>query len=161
MSRSRTGWGLIVATFAVSYALAVAPLPSWAEAVRPYWSALVLIYWCIEAPERVGIGTAFGLGLGLDVLTGTLIGAHALGLVIIAFIVLRFRRRLRFYPLWQQALVVLALLVNDRVVALWIKGLADAGLPDWHFWTPPLVAMVLWPWVFLLLDDLRLRRREK
>ena len=50
-----------------------------------------------------------------DVLAGELLGEQAARLCVLGFIVLRFRPRLRFFPMWQQALAVLALLLNDRV----------------------------------------------
>jgi rod shape-determining protein MreD len=91
---------------------------------------------------------------------GTLFGEQALRLVILVFLVLRFRARLRFFPLSQQALAVLALLLNDRVVAAAIRcspakaaaAAVLAGAADRH---------ALWPWLFLLLDDLRLRLRSR
>ena len=95
----------------------------------------------------------------LDVLTGTLLGRHALRLVVLNFLVGRFRNRIRFVPPWQQALAVGALLLNDRIVHLWIVGLLERTWPGWAFWLPPLVGVALWPWLFLLLDALRSRRR--
>jgi rod shape-determining protein MreD len=75
------------------------------------------------------------------------------------FIVLRFRARLRFFPMWQQALAVFALLLNDRIVVIMVRGFSGDPMPPPSFWLSPLVGMVLWPFVFLLLDDLRGRLR--
>ena len=76
------------------------------QPLRPYWLALVLAYWVLEAPERVGLGFAFAVGVLADLLYGSLLGEQALRLVIMAFILQRFRLRLRFFPLSQQALAI-------------------------------------------------------
>lgn len=161
MSRQRNGMGLILATMAIAFALALWPLPEYLAAFRPNWLALVLCYWVLETPERVGLGVAFLLGLAADLVFGTLIGEQALRLAVIAFIVLRFRPRLRFFTLWQQAFAVLALLLNDRIVVLMIRALAGEGVPPATFWIAPGIGALCWPWLYLLLDDVRLRLRMR
>lgn len=145
-------------SIAVALLLTVMPLPGALENFRPYWVALVMIYWHLESDRMHSLGTAFVVGLLLDFATASLLGQHALSLVIINFLVRRFRNRIRFFPPWQQALAVGALLFNDRVVQLWILGLLQLGWPSWSWWLPPLVGMLLWPWLFLLMDALRWRR---
>lgn len=156
---NRSGVLMPVITIAAAVLLTVVPLPDAAAPWRPYWVALVMIYWHLETGNLRSLGGAFTIGILLDLTTGTLLGQHALGLVIINFLVGRFRNRLRFFPPWQQALAVGALLVNDRVVQLWIVGLLERGWPDWSWWLPPVTGMLLWPWLFLILDALRSRRR--
>ncbi len=63
---------LIGATFLVAYLLVLLPGPEWSARFRPNWVALVLIYWCIAAPGRVGIGTGWLVGIILDLLYGSL-----------------------------------------------------------------------------------------
>ncbi|MDJ0657668.1 MAG: rod shape-determining protein MreD [Xanthomonadales bacterium] len=161
MSRRRVSFGLIAATFAAALALTVVPLPDSLVWFRPYWVAMVLIYWCIESPEQVGMGTGFTMGLLLDLMTGSLAGQHALGLVIVAYIIGRIRFRMRFFPLWQQAAVVCGVLLNDRIIYTWIQGLAGYGVPDWRIAWAPLVVLFIWPWVFLILDLTRQRFRTR
>ncbi len=126
---------------------------------KPYWVAMVLIYWTLETQDMISLGLAFLIGLVLDTLSGSLMGLHALSLVVMVFLVQRFRSRLRFFPPWQQALSVLGLLVNDRIILIWITVLLGESLPTWEYWLPPLVGMALWPWLFLLLDRIRARQR--
>jgi rod shape-determining protein MreD len=141
--------------------LGLMPFPEVLVVFKPYWVALVLIYWLLEAPDRAGLGTAFLVGLAADVVFGTLFGEQALRLLIISFLVLRFRARLRFFPLSQQALAVFGLLLNDRVVTLMIRMFSGEGIPSAGFWLAPLTGLLLWPWLFLLLDGLRLRLRGR
>ncbi len=121
----------------------------------------MLIFWCLETQGLVSLGGAFLTGLTLDLLTGSLLGMHALGLVILVYLVARFRARLRFFPPWQQALSVLALLLNDRIVVLWIVSLRGDPPPAAGFWLAPVVGTLLWPWIFLLLDRYRGAARHK
>ncbi|MEM7053920.1 MAG: rod shape-determining protein MreD [Pseudomonadota bacterium] len=160
MSATREGYRGLIASLVLAYLLTLMPLPVWLDPARPYWVALVLIYWHLEADRLRHLGHAFALGILLDILTGSLLGRNALGLVIINFLLARFRSRIRFFPAWQQALVIGALLFNDRIVQLWIIGLLDRGWPSWSWWLPPLIGIMLWPWLFLALDAMRSRQRK-
>jgi rod shape-determining protein MreD len=143
----------------VAVFLALLPLPEMLIPFKPYWVAMVLIYWTLETQDMISLGLAFLIGLVLDTLSGSLMGLHALSLVVMVFLVQRFRSRLRFFPPWQQALSVLGLLVNDRIILIWITVLLGEALPTWKYWLPPLVGMAMWPWLFLLLDRIRARQR--
>ena len=153
--------GVIVITLIAAMLLSLVYLPSWLDALRPYWVALVLIYWALETQDMVNLGWAFSIGLLLDLFTGSLLGQHALSLVIMIYLVTRFRARLRFFPPWQQALSIFALLVNDRIILLWIVVLRGEPLPSLAFWLPPIVGTLLWPWLFLLLDRFRGSMRHR
>ncbi len=161
MNRQRAQTWLYIASIVLAFLLQLMPLPQALLPFKPFWLALVLVYWAIEAPERIGLGFAFLLGLAGDTLAGELLGEQALRLVILAFIVLRFRSRLRFFPIWQQSLAVLALLLNDRVVQLMVRGFSGEPMPSAAYWIAPVVGMLAWPLVFLMLDDLRARLRAK
>lgn len=152
---------LLFASLALALVLGLLPVPHQVAAIKPFWVALVLCYWLLETPERTGMGFAFCLGLVADLVHGSLLGEHALRLCMLAFIVLRFRPRLRFFTLGQQALAVFAMLLNDRVVVMMIRGFSGEGMPPLQFWLSPLVGLVLWPWIFLALDGLRLRARQR
>jgi rod shape-determining protein MreD len=153
--------GLIAATVLVGIVFALLPLPDAIGAARPYLLALLLAYWLIEAPGEVGLGTAFFAGLLADVALATPLGEQALRMVVLAFLIQRFRARLRFFPLWQQALSIGLLLLNDRVIVAALHMLLGLPQPPWTAWLSPLLGMLLWPWQFVLLDTLRLRARER
>jgi len=150
---------LIFLTIMAAVFLSLLPLPEMLAPFKPYWVAMVLIYWTLETQDMISLGLAFLIGLVLDTLSGSLMGLHALSLVVMVFLVQRFRSRLRFFPPWQQALSVLGLLVNDRIILIWITVLLGEPLPTWEYWLSPLVGMALWPWLFLLLDRIRARLR--
>lgn len=158
MSRGRQHW-LLPLSLVVALLLGLLPLPAWLQPLRPYWLALALVYWVLQAPTRIGLGVAFALGVVADLAFGGLLGEQALRLVIIAFIVQRFRAQLRFFPLSQQALAIGGLLLNDRVVSAALHLMLGEPQLPWSFWWAPLLGMLLWAPVFLLLDTLRLGRR--
>ena len=158
MKRTFRHWLLPLSVFA-ALLLGLLPLTPLLQPLRPYWLALVVAFWVLEEPERVGLGYAFLVGVIADLVYGTLLGEQALRLVIMSFILQRFRARLRFFPLWQQALAIGGLLLNDRVVSAAVHVALGAPTLPWMFWWAPLLGMLLWPPVFLLLDTLRLGRR--
>lgn len=158
MSRQKRYW-LLPVSVVVALLLGLLPLPTVLQPFRPYWLALVLAYWVLEAPERAGLGLAFVLGLIADLCFGGLLGEQALRLVIVTFILQRFRAQLRFFPMSQQALVIGALLVNDRVVSAALHFLSNRLQLPWQYWLAPVIGMLLWTPLFVLLDALRLERK--
>ncbi|WP_225766567.1 rod shape-determining protein MreD [Stenotrophomonas sp. Marseille-Q4652] len=141
--------------------LGLVPLPSLLQPLRPYWLALVLAYWVVETPDRVGLGFAFAAGLVADMLYGTLLGEQALRLVVMTFILQRFRARLRFFPMSQQALAIGGLLVNDRIISATLHLAVGEPVLPWAYWWAPLLGMLLWLPMFVLLDAVRLGRRRR
>lgn len=155
--RARSPW-LRPASLVAALLLGLLPLAPALQPLRPYWLALVVAYWVIEDPDRVGLGYAFLVGLVADLAFGSLFGEQALRLVVMTFILQRFRARLRFFPISQQALAIGGLLFNDRIVAAAIHmALGLSPLPA-MFWLAPVGGMVLWPLVFLVLDAARYGR---
>ncbi|MBI1731401.1 MAG: rod shape-determining protein MreD [Gammaproteobacteria bacterium] len=153
---SHAGW-VILASFIAAFLLTAMPLPPWALAWRPIWVAMVLMYWCMALPGRIGIGVGWLVGLFLDVQQGTVLGQHALGLALIAYITLRYHQRVRVLSLTQQALVVCGVLLLFEFITLWIRGMMGIPPRHWTFWMPALTSMLLWPWLFIILRDLRRR----
>lgn len=159
--RARSPW-ILPLSLVIALVLALLPMPPVLQPLRPYWLALVMAYWVMEDPDRVGLGFAFLVGLVADLVIGSLFGEQALRLVVITFILQRFRARLRFFPMSQQALAIGALLLNDRIVTTAVHLILSAPVPTSMSWFSPLVGMLLWVPVFVLLDGLRMggwRRR--
>lgn len=145
----------------LTYLLTLLPLPGALLYAKPFWLGLLVVWLALERPRGGRIGFAFVLGLGADLLLGTWFGEHAFRLVVIAFIVGRFRARLRFFPLWQQTLAVGVLLLNDRIVVLMLRSFDAPVSPDVWYWLPPATGMLLWPVLVIVLDDLRQRLRVR
>ena len=98
------GVWVIVLSFFLAYLLAIVPFPEWAMNYRPEWVPMVLIYWVMALPYRVGIGSAWCAGLILDILKGSVLGLNAIGLVIVAYVTssihLRFRDVFLYSTVW-------------------------------------------------------------
>jgi rod shape-determining protein MreD len=152
----RGGW-LILASLLVALFLMVLPMPVGADAVRPQWVALITLYWCLSVPERFGVFSAFAMGLALDVVSGSLFGQHALGLSLIAYAAVELHQRIRLFPLWQQALFVWFLLLVERLLNLWVLAGTGQAIPSSVYWVPTLLGLVLWPWLVVIMNDLRRR----
>ncbi|GMR21396.1 MAG: rod shape-determining protein MreD [Gammaproteobacteria bacterium] len=159
MTKSTRSNLVITATFLGAFILTSIPAPSWAEQFRPDWVALVLIYWCLATPERVGVGLGWFAGLMLDVLYGSILGQQAMAKALMAFIVVKLHLRIRVYPRWQQALAVGVLLVINQLIVLWIKGVMGLSPETLTYWTGTIVGVIIWPWLFVILRDIRRRAR--
>ena len=151
----RSGGLIIFFSFLAAFMLTIVPLPEWAEAYRPEMVAMVLIYWCLALPERVGVGIGWLTGLTLDVTQGALLGQHALALSVVAWITLKLHKRIRVFPRWQQSLSVLLLIVLNQMLVLWVKGIIGQSPQTWTYWFPSITSMLLWPWLFVVLRSVR------
>lgn len=154
-----SGGGVIFLSFVAALVLTILPLPDWVEAFRPEWMAMVLIYWIIALPERVGVGTAWTTGLFMDVARGSVLGQYALAFTVMAFIVQSLHQRMRVYPMHQQSVVVTLLCLLVLLVVHWVKGFIGESPESLMHWMPALSSMLLWPWLFLIMRDLRRKFR--
>jgi rod shape-determining protein MreD len=139
----------------VALVLMILPLPDWAQIYRPNWMALVMIYWSMALPKRVGLWFAFLCGIILDTSLGTLLGQHTLALVLIIAINMNFYQRIRVLALAQQAIYVFVLLLLNQVVVAWVEGFLGRSTPLLAFFGAPFIGMLIWPWVFVVLRDIR------
>lgn len=159
MSDARIGYLRIIATIILALMFAIIPLPEAIVAARPNLVLLLVIYWSLSAPRIVGLTFAWVCGLAVDLLTGVLLGQHALAFVLVAFITHKRQLRMRTYTIWQQALHVLGLLVLHQFLIFWIDGIIGDPVTTWARWIPVFTGALLWPLIVAVLDTLnRLRR---
>lgn len=149
------GYWVILLTFFVALVLAVLPLPQWLLWGRPEWLALVLVYWVIALPHRVGLLTGLALGLVLDVAEGAVLGQNVFALAVVALLSLTLYQRLRVFSLWQQAATVFVLIGINQVICQWVQSLEGSGAGSLVFLLPALSSALLWPVVFHSLRGLR------
>jgi rod shape-determining protein MreD len=150
-------WFVIITSLIVALLLSLLPMPEWAIWARPAWVLMVLIYWSMSLPHRVGVFTAWVVGLAVDLLNGSLLGAHALGCMLVVYLVSRMYTRLNMYPLIQQGFWVLFFVILYQFVIYCIQGFVGE-LPASHlYWLSSLSTMLLWPWLYVLMRDCRYR----
>ena len=113
--------------------------------------ALVLVFWNVHQPSRVGIGVAFMFGLGMDVHQSALLGQHALSYTALSFSATMIHRRLLWFTVPSQAVQVLPLFAAAHAVELLIRMLGGGIFPGWIILMAPVLESVLWPVVSILL----------
>lgn len=155
----RHNYWVILMSFFIAFMLSAMPLPDWFITWRPAWVAMVIIYWSMALPNRVSIGTAWVMGVLLDVLQGSLLGQHAIGLAIVAYVTAKLHLQIRQHPLYQQALFVGILVTFYLSLIVWVNGIIGRPPYSWSFLAPVISSMLLWPWLFVILRDVRRKAR--
>ncbi len=149
---------LVLSVF-LAMVLSIIPLPDSVPPelgyLRPNWVALVMFWWVIACPHKIGLLTAWIVGLMMDVLLDSLFGQHALALIVIVFIALGFHQRLRMFNIGQMILVVFVMLLLNQLINDGIESIT--GTVHWSLWNfmSVLSGALLWPLVFLILHSLR------
>ena len=153
---------LIVAlTILVTLILSALPLPKDVVMLWPDWTILVTIYWCLALPSQLNIKFAWFVGIVVDLVSGTIIGQHALIYAWVAYITVLLHSRLKVYPLFQQSLGIGVLLLPYMLILLWTNGMLNPVQLSWQQFLPVLVSTLLWPWVFSVLRSVRHKANVK
>lgn len=113
--------------------------------------AMVIVFWSVHQPTRVGIGAAFVFGLCMDVHQSAMLGQHALSYTTLGFCAIMLHRRLLWYPVLLQALQLLPLFALSHAIELAIRMIGGGVFPGWTILISPLIEVVLWPVASLLL----------
>ncbi len=147
----------VIITLIIALMLSVVPLPDWIEAFRPDWIALALIYWAMMLPRSWSVGSAWLVGLVLDIAQGTLLGQHALALALIVFITVRMHLLMRVFPMSQLTATVFSLLALYQFMLFWVNGVVGLPVASIQYWAPVISGTLLWPLVASLLNGARMR----
>jgi rod shape-determining protein MreD len=113
--------------------------------------AVVLLFWNVHQPRRVGIGIAFVLGIFMDVHDASLLGEHALAYTLLSYTGISIHRRVVGFPPLVQALHVLPLLVGAELVPFLIRVVITGSFPGWSYMVDGFVEALVWPIVSALL----------
>lgn len=145
----------IIVTFVIAILMSAIPFPDFIAVFKPDWVAMVLVYWVMAVPNRVGVFSAAILGIFLDVLEGSLLGVNVLSLAVVAFLIQILYHRLRLFPRWKQAVNVAVIIGIHRLIVFLLMGLVENINGSFSYWLPLLSTVILWPWVFIVLRDVR------
>ena len=156
---SRNTQSMIAVSFVLAMLLAVFPVGIELRWVRPEFVALLGIYWAIYLPHRIGPGIMWIMGIVQDVVEGTPLGLHALGLVVITYICLLSYQRLRSFETWQQAFWVFVLVGIHQLFGNWVHSLSGNEAAMFLFLLPAISSALCWPVLVYLLDKLRIHYR--
>ncbi|MBC3934207.1 rod shape-determining protein MreD [Undibacterium rugosum] len=133
--------------FSFAFAFLLNFLP-WGSAMGvPDFVALVLVFWTIHQPRKVGIGVAFAMGLLMDVHDAIHLGENALAYTLLSYFAITIHRRVLWFAPLTQALHVfpLFLFVQSLQIALRLIVAPDAHFPGWLYFAQSLVTTALWP----------------
>lgn len=157
MNPFRGGWLILLSLFAAMI-LAVVHLPEtwpqWLGWIRPNWLILVLFFWVVQLPGRIGLVAAWIVGLLVDALVAAPLGLNAFIFAGVTYVAWRFFERLRMYSILQQCSVVFMMVLAAECFELVIQVASSSG------WSPkvilaPLMSMLVWPFLYIVLDRLR------
>lgn len=150
---------VIVFSLVIAFILTILPVPNWAIWLRPQWVVMVMIFWTLALPSQVSIGTAWMVGLFLDVMLGSLLGEHALCLSLVTYFVVKFRFRVQLLQPWQRHLAVLGFIFLYQLILFLLLG-AQGKIPlVWYYWLSPFTSILFWPWVYGILKGCQKRFR--
>lgn len=149
------------AVFAILVTLALALLLdsfstySWFNWVRPDFTVMVMVYWIIAMPEKLGVLAAAAIGLIQDGLTASYIGEHVIAYSVVGGISVLAYQRLRVYDVWQQAGFVFLLIGLSNLILYWISMLIGSNNNGWWFLLSAFISALLWPWLMIMLRAFR------
>lgn len=148
---------IISATYLVAFWLSGLVVPNHLDLFRPLWVPMVMIYWIIALPYRIGVYTAALVGVLFDLFLGTLMGQHTLALATIGYLAYLLHLRIRLFPIWQQCLSILILSLIYQAINRVIEGVTEEVIADIKYFLPSVMSACVWPWVYIVLR--RIRRR--
>jgi rod shape-determining protein MreD len=141
----------IVFTLIAALVVNLLPWSGWLLTIKPDFVALVVLYWCIQQPRRIGFTAAWLFGLMMDVADGSLLGQHALAYSVLAFAGIVLHRRVLMFTMKDQILHVIPLLLANDLIVLAIRKLAGAEFPGFSYFVGSFIAGALWPVICSLL----------
>lgn len=149
----------VIVCIVVALMLTIAPMPDWASPFRPDWVALTLMYWAMILPRTYSVGTAWIVGIIVDVAQGTLLGQHAIALCFVVYVTVKFHLQFRVFPVSQMSATVFALLAFYQFILFWINGVAGVTTTAVTYWGPVITGALIWPLLTLFFGGIRYRTR--
>jgi len=146
---------VIVLSFGVAMFMNLLPLPHIIQLFKPDFVALVLIYWVMAIPDRMGVISGWIVGLFVDALYGNVLGIHAMSFALMAYLILMTYHRLRLFPRWKQSINIAVVIGIHMLVAFVLRNFLKPISSSYVYWLPLVGAMLFWPWIFILLRDAR------
>ena len=145
----------------ISLMLQLLALPDLVAPARPLWVAMLFALWTYISPRSVSLLLAWMTGIAMDVAFNTVLGQHALGLVLVVYLVSRLRKWLIVIPFFQTAVALIPVWAAYALVMFWIDGTREQQADPWLRWLPVISTTLMWPFLFPLLNRLGKPSREE
>ncbi|GKW53960.1 rod shape-determining protein MreD [Pseudoalteromonas shioyasakiensis] len=146
---------LIAISIFFALVMALMPLPISFEPYRPDWVLMVLMYWSLAVPHRLNIGTAWVVGLLMDLASGSPLGVNSLTYSVCIFITASNFQKIRNFSLWQQSILIALFLTLYHLMQFWLNHFLMGVYFSPHYMWPVLTGMLCWWWIFLILRKYR------
>jgi len=146
--------GVAISAF-IALVLTVVQLPGWLFYFWPDWIAIVVAYWALMTPKRVGPFVGFIIGTLLEVLFVRKFGVLGFGLATLAFIVNSTSQQLRALSIWQQMISIGVFISFFKLLTGWLSGLVSGFTITPEYWYSLLGSVLIWPFAYILLEELR------
>ena len=128
--------------------------------LRPDFVALVMLYWCMHKPVRIGIGLSWVAGILADVADASLFGQHALAYTLLAFGGVVLHRRLQMFDLRQQTIHVFGLFTLTYAVNALVNWQVN-GYVVWAYFFGCLTSTLLWTPLSIMFLAMRQKRVDR
>ena len=145
----------------VALLLQMVEMPDFLAGARPMWLPLMLSYWALTEPRVPTLGGALITGLISDVLLGSVLGQHALGLIFVVYLVTRLRPIFALFPLWQATLALIPIWLLYAFTLFWIDGATGHQANLWLRWLPVISTALFWPLMYTVMETLLGRRNDE
>ena len=147
-------WAFSLSCF-FAFTLMLVRVPDWLSAYWPDWIALVIVYWALVAPDRIGPVAGFIIGTMLEVLFARTFGVLSTGLAVLAFLVNIAHMQLRITSRWQQVFLLVLLVGVFKLTNLWFESLVENATLTGADWLSLIGNLVVWPFLNIVLDEFR------
>lgn len=154
-----SGYLTIFCSIFIALLLSILPVPDWLSDIWPAWLLATLCYWVLALPHRVGLWTTFISGILVDTLNNSLFGEHAVALLIAIYFMFRIHRQIRFFPGWQQVVVIMLLTLIYQACLQLVQIILKTPMPWLDFFLPILSTGLIWPIVYNILRYYRQKYR--
>ena len=158
MNPGNGGWAILLSILLAMLLMVVhlpESWPAWLGWLRPHWLLLVVYFWVVELPHRVGLIAVWLLGLLVDALLAHPLGLNGFILAATTYVGWRFFERLRMYSVLQQCVVLFFLVLGAQLLQLFVMGFFGERQFSWGIIVVALSSMFAWPVVYLLLLRVR------
>lgn len=146
---------VLLTLFMVAFVLEIMPWPVGFQGLRPAWLVLVLIYWALALPDKISVGTAFLAGIIWDLVLGSILGIHALVLSLAIYFVAKYHLILRNLSLWLQSILVMLYIILIRFAIFFVELVLHSASFNSQELLGAVISGILWPWIFLLMRQIR------
>ena len=143
MTRAHAVW-VIYASLSMALLVTLLPLPMEWRGLRPDVVALALFYWVLALPHRVGVATAFAVGVAQDLIEGAPMGLSSPGLMLATLLLLYNYQRIRQFDLLQQSLAMLVLILISAGIEQWLRSGIDVPAMPWVGMAGLICSMLFW-----------------